>query len=98
MANATPQHILKHGHGPTGYLMLAREAKHYQCLDDDNKPSCSVRHRSPEAMNRCKKGSRTGTRTNAGDLIAVRTKHIGASNGESAILAYPLYEIQEERA
>lgn len=77
--------------------MLSREAKHYQCLDDDNKPSCGIRHQSSEAMTRCKRGSRAGARTKAGDLVAVRIKHIGASNGESATLAYPLYEIQEGR-
>lgn len=48
-------------------------------------------------MTRCKKSVRTGARTEAGDLIAVKIKHIGASNGESAVLAYPLYEIEEER-
>lgn len=79
VANATAEHILKHKHGSSGYLVLAREAKHYQCLDDDNKLSCGIRHRSPEAMTSCKKGSRTGARTHAGDLIAVKIKHIGAS-------------------
>jgi hypothetical protein len=79
VANATAEHILKHKHGSSGYLVLAREAKHYQCLDEDNRPSCSVRRRSPEAVTRCKKGSRTGARTHAGDLIAVKIKHIGAS-------------------
>lgn len=81
---------------PTGYLALTPYVKHYQCCDRDNVPSCPIRHRSPLAMARCGNGTRTAARVEDGKLVAVSIRRIGASNGEGAVLPYPLYIIDEE--
>ncbi len=81
---------------PSGYLALSGRVKHYQCVDDD-KPCCSVKHRSPGGLMNCKNGRGMAARVEDGGLVAIRIKHIGASNGEKAMLVYPLRVIEEAK-
>lgn len=77
-----------HTKNPTAWIPVARNVTRFLCLDAGGNVVC--RHKNIRAASRCGKAVRYGALLKGGTVIPIYIVSVRASNGESALLPFPV--------